>query len=330
MNLKTNRLRVFQPQYLLWLSLPLLVWWALWQVPFKEMLAILRSLSLWSIFVLIAINTGIFAMFSGRWWLILRAQGYRVSYLSLIGYRLAAFGVTYATPGPQFGGEPLQAYLLHRREGVPGAEATASVILDRLLELLTNFAFLFIGVTLILAMGLLAPQVKAQAFLVPLSLLALPGSYLLALRTGRLPLSWILQWMAKRFSGERFSRIARLIDSSEGQVARFFSASPGTVLLALGISILVWAALIFEFSLALQFLGVRMALPQVVVALTAARIAFLMPAPGGLGVLEASQVLAMQALGFSPALGFSLSLVIRARDVTFGLVGLWLGGKLSR
>jgi hypothetical protein len=41
-------------------------------------------------------------------------------------------------------------------------------------------------------------------------------------------------------------------------------------------------------------------------------------------------VLAMQAMGFSPAVGISLSLLIRARDVVLGGFGLWLGGVLSR
>ena len=37
-----------------------------------------------------------------------------------------------------FGGEPLQAYLIHRRQRVPGATALASVTLDKMLELLAN------------------------------------------------------------------------------------------------------------------------------------------------------------------------------------------------
>jgi glycosyltransferase 2 family protein len=330
MHLRTNRLRILQPQNLLWLAFPLLLWWVLWRIPAREILAVMSSMSLWTVLVLIAVNLSILAMFSSRWWLILRAMGYRIPYLSLAGYRLAAFGVTYSTPGPQFGGEPLQAYLLHRRSRVPGVEATASVILDRLFELLANFTFLLIGTGTILAMGLFSAQLNRWDILLPLGLLALPGGYLLALWKGRLPLSGIVQWAAGKFSGDRLARIARLLHDSETQVARFFRASPGTVLQAFVLSTIVWAGLVFEFGLALHFLGVSMSFPQLIIALTAARIAFLMPIPAGLGILEASQVLAMQALGFSPAYGISLSLLIRARDVVLGGFGLWLGGMLSR
>jgi len=39
---------------------------------------------------------------------------------------------------------------------------------------------------------------------------------------------------------------------------------------------------------------------------------------------------ALSALGFSSALGISLSLLIRARDISFGLAGLWWGAVLTK
>jgi uncharacterized membrane protein YbhN (UPF0104 family) len=80
----------------------------------------------------------------------------------------------------------------------------------------------------------------------------------------------------------------------------------------------------------LRFLGLHLSLPQVMLALTAARLAFLLPVPAGLGSLEAGQVLAMGLLGVNPAVAISLSLVIRARDLFFGGAGLWIGAVLSR
>jgi hypothetical protein len=35
-------------------------------------------------------------------------------------------------------------------------------------------------------------------------------------------------------------------------------------------------------------------------------------------------------LGVDPALGISVALLIRARDLSFGVLGLWLGGLLAR
>jgi hypothetical protein len=40
--------------------------------------------------------------------------------------------------------------------------------------------------------------------------------------------------------------------------------------------------------------------------------------------------MAMGLIGVNPALGVSLSLIIRLRDVILGGLGLWLGGVYSR
>jgi uncharacterized membrane protein YbhN (UPF0104 family) len=66
----------------------------------------------------------------------------------------------------------------------------------------------------------------------------------------------------------------------------------------------------------------------VISLLTAARVAFMLPSPGGLGTLEASQVLMFEALGFNPALGISISLLVRGRDLLLGGIGLWISALL--
>ena len=104
---------------------------------------------------------------------------------------------------------------------------------------------------------------------------------------------------------------------------------PKEILLALALAVVAWMALIFEYRLALEYLGLRLDIVQTIGVLTAARIAFLLPVPSGLGALEISQVLAMQALGMSPAFGISMSVLIRLRDVLFGGLGLGFGGIRS-
>lgn len=135
---------------LVWLTIPLLMGWALRNVPLHELGAVLGRLGALQVAALIAVNVLVMFTFSGRWWAILRGQGYSVPYLGLVGYRLAAFSVSYFTPGPHLGGEPLQVWLLHRRAGVPTVSAATSVALDRLLEMTVNFAFLALGVVVTL------------------------------------------------------------------------------------------------------------------------------------------------------------------------------------
>jgi uncharacterized membrane protein YbhN (UPF0104 family) len=79
-----------------------------------------------------------------------------------------------------------------------------------------------------------------------------------------------------------------------------------------------------------SFLGAHLSIAQNLAGLTSALLAFVLPLPGGLGALEASQVYALTNMGYAPAIGISMSLLIRARDLMNAGLGLLLAGKLIR
>jgi len=260
---------------------------------------------------------------------VLRAGERRISSLKLAVYRLETFGICYFTPRTQFGGEPLQIYLLNRRDGVPTAEAIASVGVDKLVELMVNFAFLVIGVAAMVKLGFFAGAVGNGALAGAALLAAMPMVYGAALCLGVAPAGWASGLLGRLVRHDAMARLALHVEDAEGQVTALCRRKPWAMAVVLAFAGGLWLLLVGEYRLMTWALGVRMSLAQVVAALAAARLAFLFPLPGGLGALEAGQVLAMKALGFDPAMGLSISLLIRARDVTFGLAGLWLGKFLA-
>ncbi len=314
--------------HLLWLLVPLLVWWAVRDLRLADMFQSLDRLSGAQILILVALNVGIFMLVSGRWWLLLRTQGDAIPYLSVVGYRLVAFGISYFTVGPQIGGEPAQVYYLQSRHAIPTSRALASVSLDKILELLANFAFLLVGIFAALGSGLLADLAPVQAvawMAVPFIMLL---AYTIAVWRGKTPLSSLLSRLSP---GEgRLKWLVQAVLAAEGQIGLFCQQNPLAVLAASLISALIWGMMALEYWLALSFLGIPVSLLQAIAVLTAASVAFLFPLPGGLGALEASQVLAMEALGFSSALGLSISLLIRGRDIALGGLGVLWGGVLAR
>jgi len=323
--------RLWKLQNLVWVILIPLVWWVLGEIPIEKVWETLTRLSLGQILILIFLNAGILILLSGRWWIILRAQGYTLPYFNLVGYRLAAFGISYFTPGPQFGGEPLQIQLARKQHHVPGPTALAAVTLDKLLELLANFTFLTLGLMVALRGGFLGSRLNDQFLFLALAFLSLPACYLLALRIDRQPFTWLSGLaIVRRPNSLLIEKVHQAILSAETQIASFCAQKPLALFQATLFSALVWAALVIEYWISLQFLGLQFNLMQTIIVLTAARLAFLSPSPGGLGALEASQVLAMQVLGIDPALGISMSLLIRARDITIGGLGIWWGSILAR
>jgi len=318
--------RLWNPRLLVWPLGLLLVGWALRSVPVDKIWDVLARLSLAQLLALVALNLLIVLLWSSRWWQLLRAQGYRLPFFSLVGYRLAGFGISYFTPGPQIGGEPLQVHLISRRHAIPASAAIVAVSLDKLLDLLANFTFIALSLLFVI------PGATSSLLIPIFSLgLILPAAYLLALRLGRRPLARIARLIHRRSTvSSPLHRVYDALLASEEQMAALLRRKPLVLLQVASLTLLVWALMIVEYRLALSFLGQPASWSATIYLLAAARIAFLLPSPGALGTLEASQVLAMQAIGFDPALALSLSLLIRARDLTLGGLGLWLGAALTQ
>jgi uncharacterized protein (TIRG00374 family) len=317
-------------RFALWLGLPLALAWVLRDVSLAKLGEALGALTPGEIALLGAVNLLVVLAFSGRWWALLRARGLRARYLPLSAYRLAAFAVSYFTPGTHFGGEPLQVHLVHRREHVPLATATASVVLDKTIELIANFAFLAVGLAMVVRLGLQPPGSGLVLRAVSLLLLILPAAYLIAAWRGKRPVTWVAAKLGLRRAGLGWrARLVRGLEESEREVAVAAQRAPMGILAGAAFSALSWGLLLLEWAMALTFLGIDLSAGEVVAVVTAARLALFVPLPGAAGALEASLLFAVTTLGYSSAQALSLALVIRVRDVAFGVIGLWLGGWLA-
>ena len=120
---------------------------------------------------------------------------------------------------------------------------------------------------------------------------------------------------------------AAVLGDSEALMRRTMRHTPLSLVLAFVVTLLGWLLMIAEFWLMAAYLGAPLTPLQLILALTAARLAILLFLPGGLGALEASQIAAFSLAGLNPALGISVGLLIRARDVALGAAGLWWGSR---
>lgn len=316
----------------MWAVALALLWWAGRDINIASIWQAMRRLSPIQLGFLTVVNTTVLLTLSGRWWIVLRGLGYNVNYLWLSVYRLAAFGLSYFTPGPQFGGEPLQIYLLRARHDVPVASSTASVTLEKVIELIGNFTFLLVGMMLITRLEFFDGQESGGGFIVlALLLLGLPLALILAIARGRHPFSSLMKRMPKLISDRipAWKRWQNGVLAIEIEMMIFFREKPIQFIAAMAFSLLTWVMLVSEYWLMLRFLDLRLTFDETIAVLTTARLAFLTPLPGGLGALEAGQAFAFQKLGYSVAEGLSVGLLIRARDIVFGAIGLAIGSILA-
>ena len=294
-----------------------LLWWAVQNAPLSDILQTLHRLQLWQIAVLLLLNVLIYALITLRWWIIVQAEHKGVPYFPLLGVRVAVFGVSYFTFGPQVGGEPLQVLYLQRRHGLSFTRATASVFMDKLLEFLANFFLLAIGLMAIFQAGILFENRSNS--LVSLSglfvMMAWPPTHITLMMRGYHPLSRIL----RKISNHKFTRF---IAAAEWMAGTFCRRHLKSLTAASLVSVLAAIGLVIEYFLMLSFLHIELPVPQTIAAWTAGWLAFLIPLPGGLGALEASQVFALGTFGISAAAALSVTILIRARDLLIGGLGL--------
>ena len=321
-----KRPKISKPYLILWIVIILLVIWTIKNVPIQQAFQLVRSLQIWPILVLVLINIGILFIFSLRWWIILRAFGYPIFFPHLVAIRLAGFSVSYFTPGPQVGGEPLQIMIMQKKFQIPMGKAVNSVYLDKLFEFLVNFTILVIFLILISTAGM-SDNIGSWYILVIITgLLIFPAAHLIALWKGIFPLSGILHRIQQRYTNsQNLIQIQKKMENVEIQISSMIIQYPFVMVQSMVVSIIAWVLMIFEYFLTLSFLGINLDPIEVIFALTMVRLAFLFPLPGGLGVLEAGQVLAMTLLGVMPVFGMAVSLIIRIRDILMGIIGLGLG-----
>ncbi len=95
-------------------------------------------------------------------------------------------------------------------------------------------------------------------------------------------------------------------------------------------SLLAAVATVSEYALIASFLRISLPFWKLITAWATGWLAFLMPLPGGLGALEASQVSVLGLFGISTAAAVSVVLLIRGRDLFIGGLGLLLAGNAAR
>lgn len=302
--------------------LAVLLYFALRNAPLTDIWGAFRKLHIWQILALLALNVIIYILVTLRWWLIVRAEKRDVSFFHLLATRVAVFGVSYFTLGPQVGGEPLQVLVLQRNYGMTYTRATSTVVMDKLLEFLANFVLLGVGLVAIVRADIFSvTENNPLANLVGLIiLLAWPPIHIILLYHGKYPVSAVL----RKFSNNKF---VRFVAASERMAGTFCRRHLWMLISAIFVSMFVALGMVMEFFCITLFIGIHLSFWQIIAVWMAGWLAFLVPLPGGLGALEASQVFAFGAFGVSAALAIGVTLLIRARDLLIGGVGLLIAGR---
>jgi uncharacterized protein (TIRG00374 family) len=251
-----------------------------------------------------------------RWAVMLRATGIRVSSRACAAPFLGS--ITLNNVLPFRAGDIVRALVFPFSLGVPRITATASLLLERLLDLLTLLLSLGIGLSLSARVGL--PQWLGRSVIL-LSLLGAAALFVVVACHSLL--TSVLTHLAKAAESQDRPRIAvvlkvaRDLIHSLGQMSR-----PSTLLLLLALSFAVWAGEAGVFWALLEGFDIQAGIASALLIMAMATLSTLVPSsPGYVGPFHLAAFSAVTMLGGSP--GQAASFAVLAH------LGVWLPTTLA-
>ena len=294
--------------------------WVFWDKGAAALAQLTRDPSWPTFAAFLLVVLGLWAGATWRWRLVLGGVCRPPGFTALLRYRLAGQSISMLIPSAKLGGEPVRGYLL-AQGGVAVSDAIASVAVDRVLDMGAGTVFTVLFAAVLLHYGV--PSIEGPLEGVVIGALALLVGVAVTIRRlhgGR----GVVTAMVRRSRLDRWGvverRMATLADAEES--AQRLAAQGRLMARAFGCGLLVNLTVLLEYKLLLAAFGLPSELIAVVAALFGTGAAHSMPIPGGVGVLDGSQMVLFAALGYPTEVGLAVALAVRLRELLWLVPGL--------
>ncbi len=308
-----------------WLIALILLVTTLSQLPLHYVLTGIQSLNLINWISWMSLNAVIILLLTWRWHLLIQAFSAFIPFLKLLYIRQGGQTVSFITPGPQFGGEPLQIYWLYKKS-VPLSTSIFSLGLDRLMELVANLSVLLLAALLLLSTNdshVIVSNIQIIFFLLIAIVIFLCGTVVLFLYRPDWINRQVRRVSARWQQNEHFQNLGQHWKSIGNDWQALVFERKGFLFAAVLLSLLGWVGLLAELWLVLYFVDVSLDLYSFLLILLALRMALLLPIPGGIGTVEAAVFWSFTSLDLSAQSAISLIALIRLRDAILLLTGFY-------
>lgn len=322
MSQKINRKSVF---FVLFLLLGIVLFaHSIYTSGIGNIIKVLKEFSLLKFMILVGLSFLNFYLYSLRWELIVKVlfKDKKIPSSTFFWDRMAGYALSYVTPTAQLGGEPLRIMLIEE-EGVPKSVGTSSIIIDKALEISTLIIFISSGILVALFDSRIDFAMKTVIGPMGLIMLFLVFWFYYTSINGIGFFSSIYKFLHLK-KIKRLEHLEAELNSFEKEMNAFYKHNPRSLLILIAISIFTIVFILAEHFLVAWFMGVRLTFLQAFLASTIPYIAYLLPVPGGIGVLESGHATIFLLLGVSIN-AFAFVFIIRLRDFIFVLLGLIRG-----
>lgn len=257
------------------------------------------------------------------WKLLLAGEGRHLSVRRLFFLRLAGDSLNQLTPTASLGGEPFKAVRL-KAAGVPWQRATTSLVIHKVLMVLSLVGYIFISLALVPVALPGLPQRLALFCSLGAGILGGAGVVFLVLQRRNPCVSLLKLLQRLSLCPAALSAREAELASLDATLAAFYRDHPGPILLAFFFFMLGWLAQSVEVYLIFRLLGhtvhFTVALCLDAFAQLVAGLGFMIPA--SLGVQDGGNVLLSLGFNLGATLGAGFSILRRFREAFWLLLGL--------
>jgi len=269
-------------------------------------------------------------------WTFLNTEGWRsalhktyagISLVHLAGIRVAGETFNSLLPSGYVGGEPLKAKLLSGR--VPLSEAASSVLIAKAAQSLALILYLGLGLTLGEVKG--PSPLTQRPTLTAIALLTLGiGIFTALLAKGSF--SRLGLWLHRMTKLSWLQRQEDRLIALDASIGAFYREGKGRFLMSILWHSAGWLAGALEVAVIFYLIGTPVTWRQAWFISAMGQLGAIVGlwVPAGVGLYEGGHYMAAAMLGLPPALGLSVSLIRRVREIFWDLIGLFLFWKLSK
>jgi len=286
----------------------------------REIFVTLKELTLIHILILFALRFLYFALRTLNWKMVLAAYQERISFTVLLRARLAGYAAGNVTPAAKIGSEVVRALMI---SGGDKKRITASVVVDKTVELLSTACLVTIGV--LTALATVSMEGYQRLIFLCLLILLISAVVFLYRKQKKGLLLWLIDGLKKlklkfKFIEKRRDSLAE----TDSLISRFYVEHKFEFLRVCFLYGLLYALWVMEIYLTLVFVGTPdISILTGFVLVSIGNFANLVPAlPAGLGLYEISYVSVFMLLGVPIPIG--LAVILTRRGLSFVWTGIGL------
>ena len=247
----------------------------------------------------------------------------RVRFWSLYRVRWCGEAVNNVVPSAYVGGEAVKVYLLRKR-GVAAGDATASVIVGRTVQTLTQVIFIALGSAAFLSITEPASGVRQGMVVVLVGSVAAVGALFWLQSHGMLSILFaVLGRLKIHFMPLESNRAG--LHQVDRQVVGFYRQHRGRFLKSTCFYLGGWMLDTMDIFLVAWLVGMPISWPQALAIEAFIGVAKILGlfVPGAIGVQESGIALVCRLAGLPDALGLSYAIIRRGRELIYASFG-WL------